>query len=198
MAQPLTETAHEIVAHAIAKGDTVVDATVGNGFDTRFLANAVSETGTVYGFDVQDIAIRNAKVLVGAGNPQIKWIVEDHAKLSSRIDAGDRGQLSAVMFNLGYLPGSDQRQTTIAGSTIRALKDAVEMIKPTGIVSVIAYRGHPGGPEEFAAVQQFLQTLDRLRYRIRTIGQVGENERSPVLFIVKKTAAPHAAELDFE
>jgi tRNA A58 N-methylase Trm61 len=38
-----------IVAGVVSEGDTVVDATVGNGNDTIFLARLVGEKGRVYG-----------------------------------------------------------------------------------------------------------------------------------------------------
>ena len=36
-----------------------MDATVGNGHDTVFLARLVGETGKVIGFDIQEQAIKN-------------------------------------------------------------------------------------------------------------------------------------------
>ena len=42
---------------AVTSGDIVVDATLGNGHDTLFLAKLVGESGRVYGFDVQEHAI---------------------------------------------------------------------------------------------------------------------------------------------
>ena len=49
----LTKVAQEIWAPFICKGDTVVDATAGNGSDTLFLAQSVGPQGTVYAFDKQ-------------------------------------------------------------------------------------------------------------------------------------------------
>jgi len=43
----------------VKEGDTVVDATCGNGNDTAFLASLVGENGRVFGFDIQDKAIAN-------------------------------------------------------------------------------------------------------------------------------------------
>ena len=39
------------------EGAFVIDATVGNGYDTVYLAGKVGETGREYGFDVQMEAI---------------------------------------------------------------------------------------------------------------------------------------------
>ena len=53
--------AQEAVADALAAGDTAIDATVGNGFDTCFLAKTVGKDGKVIGYDVQLQAIEATK-----------------------------------------------------------------------------------------------------------------------------------------
>ncbi|MFP4079074.1 MAG: rRNA methyltransferase, partial [Ectothiorhodospira sp.] len=51
--RPLTARAHAEVAARLLPGALVVDATAGNGHDTRFLAEAVGASGRVWAFDVQ-------------------------------------------------------------------------------------------------------------------------------------------------
>ena len=48
---------------------------------------------------------------------------------------GDRVQV-------GYLPGSDKRIQTEPESTLSALRAASELLKPDGLLLVVAYRGH--------------------------------------------------------
>ena len=57
----LLETAHALVSSKTLPGDAAVDATVGNGHDTLFLAQCVGLKGEVIGFDVQQQALDNAK-----------------------------------------------------------------------------------------------------------------------------------------
>jgi len=45
----------------IKEGYVVIDATVGNGYDTEYLAGKVGSTGKVYGFDIQEEAIENTR-----------------------------------------------------------------------------------------------------------------------------------------
>ena len=52
----LTELAQIRVGRAVRPGETVIDATVGNGHDTVFLANCVGEGGRGIGFDIQERA----------------------------------------------------------------------------------------------------------------------------------------------
>ncbi|MCL6617576.1 MAG: class I SAM-dependent methyltransferase, partial [Anoxybacillus ayderensis] len=51
--------ARSLIDFAVKEGDVVVDATVGNGHDTLYLAERVGESGHVFGFDIQAQAIEN-------------------------------------------------------------------------------------------------------------------------------------------
>lgn len=50
-----------------------------------------------------------------------------------------------MAFNLGYLPGGDKQLKTGAETTLRALKAASNVLQAGGLISVVAYTGHPGG-----------------------------------------------------
>ena len=56
----LVHQAHAALAEILNEGDRAVDATVGNGHDTLFLAHQVGQSGTVYGFDIQETALDTA------------------------------------------------------------------------------------------------------------------------------------------
>ncbi|CAK9171266.1 unnamed protein product, partial [Ilex paraguariensis] len=62
------ETEHEQVwKHVVRKGDAVVDATCGNGYDTLVMLKMVadqSKRGRVYGMDVQKVAIESTSSLL--------------------------------------------------------------------------------------------------------------------------------------
>ena len=58
-----TELTHLLISHIIKEGSRVVDATAGNGHDTFFLSNLVGETGKVFSYDIQEVAINNTKLL---------------------------------------------------------------------------------------------------------------------------------------
>ena len=57
MKKPL-EMAHDFLAQVITKDDVVVDATMGNGHDTLFLAKLAKQ---VYAFDIQEQALEKKK-----------------------------------------------------------------------------------------------------------------------------------------
>ena len=53
--------AADYMRRTVRPGDTVVDATMGNGKDTLFLAELVGETGHVFAFDVQQEAVARTR-----------------------------------------------------------------------------------------------------------------------------------------
>ena len=63
--------AKEICKVKINKGDVVVDATMGNGNDTIFLAQLVGEQGKVYSFDIQKIALENTRKRLKESNMEV-------------------------------------------------------------------------------------------------------------------------------
>lgn len=153
-----TELAHFLVRQTLKPGDWAVDATVGNGHDTRFLAELVGPAGRVLGFDVQKAALAAAGRLVD-GLPQVTLVHAGHETLAERLPEEGRGRLSAVMFNLGYLPGAAHDVTTEAETTLGALEQALANLKVRGLVTMVLYPGHPGGAEEAGAVRSFAAAL---------------------------------------
>ncbi len=156
----LTEKVHQLLLPRLHPGDVVVDATAGNGHDTLFLAQSVGPTGFVYAFDVQPEAIAETRRrLETAGWNHVKLLLRDHAGLADEIAAEHRGRIAAVTFNLGYLPGADKSQQTQAAGTCQALAAALPMLRAGGMLTVLAYIGHPGGLEEAQAVADLLKAL---------------------------------------
>jgi predicted methyltransferase len=184
----LTEKAQEVVRAVVRPGDIVIDATVGNGHDTRFLADLVGPAGRVFGFDIQPDALAAAAERL-AVRTHFVLIPADHARMRETIPAEHHGQVAAVMFNLGYLPGGDHGITTTAATTLPNLAASLELLKPGGVHTVVAYRGHRGGREEVEAVKERLAGLPAKRYDWAEYAS--PNETGPVLFVVVAGVAPH-------
>ncbi|WP_179105574.1 class I SAM-dependent methyltransferase [Vreelandella utahensis] len=154
----LTHQAHEAVAGVLGEGGLALDATAGNGHDTRFLAEQVGASGHVWALDVQPAAIettRNRLVEAGLGE-RVTLLCESHAHIRDQVTPPGERKLDAVMFNLGYLPGSDRTRTTGAVTTIPALEQSMEMLTSGGCLSLMVYRGHDGGDAEWNAIREWL------------------------------------------
>ncbi len=183
----LTLRAHEVVLGAIRSGDFVVDATVGNGHDTVFLAHAVGPSGRVYGFDVQQAALDATRGrLEEAGVSELVTLLcAGHEDMSARLPGDLAGRVGAVMFNLGYLPGSDRAVVTQPDTTAVALDDATALIRPGGIVSVLVYTGHPGGEAELEAVRCQCERWTGSGFAVEF--ETRDAPRSPILFTASRS-----------
>jgi predicted methyltransferase len=166
MTKRLTEIAHALIAEVAAPGDCVIDATMGNGYDTLFLAQHVGHRGHVYALDIQQQALEQtaARLLQEEVRRHVTLIRGNHARMLDLLPGSMHGKASAVVFNLGYLPGGEKSITTSAESTLGALDAALELLRPGGIISLLVYVGHAGGEEEHRAI---LHWLEEVRRRVR-------------------------------
>ncbi|MFP6880071.1 MAG: class I SAM-dependent methyltransferase, partial [Roseibacillus sp.] len=156
----LTELAQIRVGRAVRPGETVIDATVGNGHDTVFLANCVGEGGRVIGLDIQERALELARCRLlenGIAPERVSLFSRGHEFMGECVT----GPVGAVMFNLGYLPGGDHSITTQTAGTVSALEQAWKLLRPGGLISMLCYRGHPGALDETNAVRRWLETFPK-------------------------------------
>jgi predicted methyltransferase len=180
-----TEMAQLAVRQVIQPGEAAVDATAGNGHDSRFLAELVGPTGRVFALDVQPEAIaRTAELLRAAGLANVTLLAHDHADLAAIVP----GPVGAVMFNLGYRPGGNKSAVTRTPSTLAGLRAGLGLLRPGGVLTVVAYPGHPGGVEETAAVAAFLHGLPP-GYAVIDSPPDGNLETGPRLFVVRSVEA---------
>jgi tRNA A58 N-methylase Trm61 len=183
--------AHQLAEQRIKPGDTVIDATLGNGNDTLFLAKLVGPAGTVHGFDVQREAIdrtteRLERELPQQSRPAIHYHHRSHAELLQTIPESSHGKVSAIMFNLGYLPKADHTIITLPESTLPALYASTTLIAPGGIITVVVYPGHEGGDAEAEAVGRWAQALPQERYRSMSYRFLNQVNQPPYVIAVER------------
>lgn len=193
----ITKTAQwamEVVSHYVAESDTVVDGTMGNGHDTAALARLVGPEGRVLAFDVQEQALRNTTELLkeeevrlglktGALQSRVRLICDSNANLRSYIDGL---KPSAVVFNLGYLPGGDKNVTTTADETLRAVTEALDAVKPGGLVAAVMYSGHEQGAAEKEALLAWARELPPKEYHAAYVAMWNQKKNPPELLLVTK------------
>ncbi len=142
----------------IKKGGTVVDFTMGNGHDTLWLSKAVGDEGKVYAFDVQKQAVENtAALLAREGRENCTLILDSHANVKQYV----KEEICVGVFNLGYLPGSDKKITTLRQSTREAVVAAISLLAPDGIVLIAVYPGHEEGQLEGEMLTEMFKDYDR-------------------------------------
>lgn len=184
----LPETSHHLISAKLKPGDIAIDATLGNGHDTLFLAQHVGLDGGVYGFDVQAQALKSTKQrLSDAGLLECVTLFQVcHAEMGDYIPTQHHGRIQAIMFNLGYLPGSDKTVITHTESTLAALNIACKLLAPGGVLSILAYPGHAGGDQETSAVQNWLEELNPEHFKCTTHFSNVHKAKAPRLYHIEK------------
>jgi SAM-dependent methyltransferase len=198
----LLELAHAGVQRAVTPGSLVVDATAGNGKDTLFLAQLVGPAGLVLAFDIQPEALENTRAALEKANlaARVRLFLTGHeniaaclqsnaipipvgqlaASLTAKAPADPalylsaKAQVSAAMFNLGFLPGSEKEIATRPSTTLAALIGLLPAMLPGAVLSIHCYSGHDGGREESKAVLDWAarQPEDLWRvYRYETLNK---------------------------
>jgi len=183
----LTAQAHQYVQQYLGAGELAVDATVGNGNDTLFLARQVKSEGLVFGFDVQQeaIAATQTKLNDNKCDCNVRLFHCSHSKMQQQIADEFHGQIKVIMFNLGYLPGSDKSVITQTDSTLAALHQSTNLLASNGIITIAAYPGHSGGDSETDKVTQWFKQLDVKKFNCELIYS-SDKPTAPRLFIIHK------------
>lgn len=172
----------------IRKGDTVIDATCGNGHDTLSLAEAAGPAGRVLAFDIQEQAVRSTRALLEEnGIRQVEIFNESFTKMGEHTEPGT---VRAVVFNLGYLPGGDKGITTKAEETVQALNEALHLLEEGGILTAVLYSGHPEGLREKNAALAWAEGLDSRAYHAAYISMINQKNAPPEILLVTKKSAP--------
>jgi hypothetical protein len=97
-----------------------------------------------------------------------------------------------VVVNLGYLPGGDKSITTSPAGTVPAMRDALQLLRPGGLLVAVLYSGHPGGAEETAAVRTFAAALSRGSWQIEETPPASTLRPAPTVLHIRKMPAPAA------
>ena len=161
MLRPL-EMAHQFLAEVITKEDVVVDATMGNGYDTAFLAKLA---GQVYAFDIQEQALVNTQErLEKLGLQHVRLILDGHQHVDQYVET-----IKAAIF-----------------TTIEAMEKICARLEKGGRMAIMIYYGHEGGDIERDAVLDFVSQLPQKDYTAtiyRTLNQVNQ---PPFLVMIEK------------
>lgn len=180
--------AQQLLKDHIKKGDTVVDATCGNGNDTLFLAGLVGTEGRVYGFDIQSEAIELTKEKLQKEKLQtnllfdhVKCIHDGHENLEKWV----KEPVNGAMFNLGYLPASTKEMTTKPETTIKAIESLLSLLTLDGLITVVVYSGHDQGFESFH-LEKYLQELPQKQYSVMKYQFINQIHYPPYLIVIEK------------
>ena len=162
----------------IKKGDITVDATCGNGNDTLMLSKLSKK---VFAFDIQENAINNTKSLLEKNSiNNVVLINKSHELIDKELKDYNK-KISLIVFNLGYLPGSNKKVLTNYKSTLSAIKKGLNMLNKKGIILVTCYP-HKEGKKESEEIIKYLEN-NNIKYTLYTNT---DNKNAPFLIEIKK------------
>ena len=178
----LLDMAKTFLEDALRPDAVLADFTMGNGHDTEYLCRRAPE-GKVYAFDIQESAVENTRRrLAEAGLSNAILIHDSHANCASYITE----PLDGGMFNLGYLPGSGNKQLhTMRESTMKAVNDAIGLLKKGGILVISVYPGHEEGRLEGEMLIEALSALDKKWYCVTLLRLINSPD-APFILAVEK------------
>lgn len=182
--QRVLQYAQQLIKDTVEEGDTVVDATAGNGHDTLFLAQLVGDEGQVYAFDVQKSAVDATlhRLLDNGLEHRALVLNRGHEEVANYVHK----PVAAAIFNLGYLPGSNHDIVTQPNTTIQALEDLLKLLKIGGLIVLVIYHGHPGGKEERDAVIKYVSQLPQKYVHVLKYEFLNQQNDPPFVIALEK------------
>ncbi|RIJ63411.1 MULTISPECIES: class I SAM-dependent methyltransferase [unclassified Rummeliibacillus] len=184
--QRVLQYAQFLLKETVETGDIVVDATAGNGYDTTFLAQLVGENGHVFAFDVQQQAIESTNkrlTEVGMAN-RVSTILDGHENVAQYVQQ----PISAAIFNLGYLPGSEHQIITKPNTTLQAIESLLKLLKVGGMIVLVVYYGHEGGKEERDQVIEYVSNLPQKKVHVLRYEFINQKNDPPFIIALEKVA----------
>ncbi|EDY84991.1 Putative rRNA methylase family [Verrucomicrobiia bacterium DG1235] len=184
-----TNLVKDTVLKNLTPGSIAIDATAGNGHDTQWLAQAVGPSGHVFAYDIQEqaLAVTRQRLQKQSLLDQTTLLHTGHETLLQTIPLKHHGQISAIVFNLGFLPGGDSEVITLPNTTLTALNASLQLLKPNGILAVTLYPSHPGAQQEVDQVLAWLHALPSTQFQSQIQAHPKNNATSPYPIFVTKS-----------
>lgn len=175
----ILETAHLLLSKHITASDIMVDATMGNGYDTVFLSK---QAKFVYAFDVQDQALIETQKLIEKNDiNNVKLIKDSHENILNHIN-----HFKGVVFNLGYLPNGDKNITTQTDVTLRTIQNILPVLNKDGFVLIVVYTGHEQGIKESIGLNHYFKSIDQNAYKVLRTDLPFQDNKPPFIYFILK------------
>ncbi len=168
---------HKYIKGLLNKEDEVVDMTMGNGFDTLFLGEI---SKYVLSFDINAKAIKNTKEKIKDLN-NIKLILDNHINVDKYLDH----KVKLFLFNLGYLPNSEDHTITKKDETLIAFKKAYDLLLDDGYIIITFYIGHIGGKDEYYLLDSYIRNNN---IKVIETYRAYRHYNEPITYIIRKSS----------
>lgn len=173
----ITELGHLLIKDYLKPSKIAIDMTLGNGFDSLYLAKQVKE---VHAFEIQEQGIINSKKLFAENN--INNVIIHH---ESHINIDKlEFEYQIAIFNLGYLPGSDKTITTQYNTTILALEKLLNK-SSIEVILLVVYPGHENGYIESIELNKYINNINN-SFRVIKLNILNATKQAPYIILIEK------------
>lgn len=164
-----------------------IDATCGNGFDSLFLAQRAKR---LLCFDIQTTAIEITRKCLATKSFScvVDLFQRSHSELVTTLKEKKLTHgIDIVMFNLGFLPQSNNLDiTTKEATTVAAIKQSIQYLSNQGIITILCYRGDKNDPNEFIAIHNLIKSLSKTEWLCQQFDSAKATQTTPVLLLIKR------------
>ncbi|MGM9978797.1 MAG: tRNA (mnm(5)s(2)U34)-methyltransferase [Clostridium sp.] len=164
-----------IIKNYLENKEVAIDGTLGNGHDTDFLSENFKR---VYAFDIQKEACLNYE---RKNRENVNVINASHHLFKEYIKEG----VDCIMYNFGFLPGGDKNITTLHETSLKSIKEGLDLLKSHGIMTLCIYTGHSEGKKEESFILEYLKELPKNEYGVMVHSFLNRNN-APKLVVVEK------------
>lgn len=172
--------AHQFWKAALHPHAVVIDATCGNGYDAQILSEINPQK--LYCLDVKPEAIAATRARLESAACSVSYHLGCHSSFPHELA---EETVDLIVYNLGYLPGSDKTETTKAATTLDSVKQGLKLLKRGGIISITCYPGHLEGAEEEKALLHMAKGLAPSEWN-STHFQFLNRKKSPSLILIQR------------
>ena len=97
-----------------------------------------------------------------------------------------KAQVTAVMFNFGYVPGGDHSVATKPETSLKAVEEGLKLLKTGGVMSLCIYSGGDTGYEEKKTLLAYLKELDTKQWLVIVHSYYNRKNDPPLpVFVVR-------------
>ncbi|MDV4151783.1 class I SAM-dependent methyltransferase [Clostridium sp. AL.422] len=172
----ISDLSHYIIKDFVENKKVAIDATLGNGYDTDFLAQFFEK---VYAFDIQKDACDK---YTDNKSDNVTIINDSHHLFKAYVDES----VDCIMYNLGFLPGGNKEITTLHETSLESIKVGLEILSSGGIMTICIYTGHNEGKIEETCILEYLKTLPKKHFGVMIQSYLNRQNTPPLLVVIEK------------
>ncbi len=113
---------------------------------------------------------------------RVTLIKAGHEELTRHVS----NPVSVIMYNLGYLPGGNKQITTGYSSTAASLEQALSLLKPGGVITIVLYPGHDTGRIEKEKLLTLCEMIPSSEYAVLYSRLINQSGDPPELIVIQK------------